>query len=352
MAHRQSFNRPESHEKTMADYRRFSKLAVILHADIAGSTALLHQNEVVAHERIKHSFLRFSDVINSYRGNVRELRGDALVAQFDRASDAVAAALLFQEYQSQYIAQLDDDIHPVLRIGIALGEVIIDDHTVTGTGVVLAQRVEQLAIPGGLCVTSAVHETLPERMPFNRENLGEQTLKGFGDQMRVYRVTARPGGAILPPDKAVKSWLVLNSARLGRAIAIVALVVAGGAVLSSGYRHFNSVSPTAIHWIVPLSETTRQNPVMISPRSIQTGEKIFKQNCASCHGKNADGNGFFGQNLDPRPANLHTVSKSHSDGEFAYKIRKGRGAMPGWEETLDENQIWSLVNYIRSLDKH
>ena len=164
------------------------KLVVILHADVAGSTTLVQQDERLAHERIQNAFRRFSDTIGKYHGRVQELRGDALLAEFERASDAVTAALAFQSDHSDHLAKLNDDIQPKIRVGIALGEVIIADGTVTGAGVVLAQRVEQLAESGGICITSAIHEALPNRMPFSLESLGEQSLKGFDDHVRVYRV--------------------------------------------------------------------------------------------------------------------------------------------------------------------
>ena len=92
----------------MADKRQSSKLAVILHADVAGSTALVQQDEHLAHERIQDAFRRFSDTIGKYQGRVRELRGDALLAEFERASDAVTAALAFQIDHNDHNAQLSD----------------------------------------------------------------------------------------------------------------------------------------------------------------------------------------------------------------------------------------------------
>ena len=97
-------------------------------------------------------------------------------------------------------SKLDDDIQPRIRVGIAMGEVVIADNTVTGVGVVLTQRVEQLADSGGLCITSAIHEALPKRMPFDLENLGKQTLKGFDDPVRVYRVELSPDQSIPLPQ--------------------------------------------------------------------------------------------------------------------------------------------------------
>ncbi len=133
----------------MAKDRLSGKLAVILHADVAGSTQLVRQDEHLAHERIQDSFHRFGDIIEKYKGKVLELRGDALLAEFERPSDAVTATLSFQADQAHHNSQIKDDLRPTVRIGIAMGEVIVADSTVTGEGVVLAQRVEQLAVPGG-----------------------------------------------------------------------------------------------------------------------------------------------------------------------------------------------------------
>ena len=184
----------------MTEERLPSKFSFILHADIAGSTALVQQDEDLAHKRIRETFRRFDETITKYHGHVCELRGDALLAEFERASDAVTAALVFQAKQSDYLAQLDDNILPAVRVGIALGEVVIADDTITGAGVVLAQRVEQLAEPGGVRITGAIHEALPQRMPFDQENLGEQRIKGFDEQIRVYTVSLRPGISMPEPE--------------------------------------------------------------------------------------------------------------------------------------------------------
>jgi len=176
------------------------KLAIILHADVIGSTSLVQQNETLAHERIQDVFHQFSETINSYGGITRELRGDALVAEFERASDAVPAALAFQVINGEFNSKLDDDIQPQLRIGISLGEVIIADNTITGAGVVLAQRLEQLAEPGGVVVQGSVSETIPARMPFEFDSLGEQVLKGFDQPVRAFVVRLQPGKELPKPE--------------------------------------------------------------------------------------------------------------------------------------------------------
>jgi len=176
------------------------KLAVILHADVVGSTMLVQRDESLTHERIRDAFQRLSTTTSTYGGTAHEIRGDALVAEFSRASDAVCAALVFQADNIDYNAALGDDIRPEVRIGISLGEVVVADGTLTGAGVVLAQRLEQLAEPGGVVVQGSVSETVPTRLPFEFESLGEQTLKGFDQPVRALRVLLKTGEAVPEPE--------------------------------------------------------------------------------------------------------------------------------------------------------
>ncbi len=181
------------------------KLAVVLHADVVGSTELVQLNESVAHERIRGSFRRLSETITSHGGSTREIRGDALVAEFARASDAVTAALAYQTRNADSGAARDDDLRPQLRIGISLAEVIVADDTITGAGVVLAQRLEQLAVPGGVVVQGSVSETVPRRLPFDFDSLGEQTLKGFEQPVRAFVARLRSGEQVPEPERVVAS---------------------------------------------------------------------------------------------------------------------------------------------------
>jgi adenylate cyclase len=208
------------------------KLAVILHADVVGSTSLVQRNETLAHDRIQDAFRRLSETINAYGGVAHEIRGDALVAESARASDAVCAALSFQQANTEHNTQLDDDIAPVVRVGIALGEEVFADEMVTGAGVVLAQRVEQLAEPGGVCVTAAIHEAIPQRMPFDQESLGEQEVKGFEEPVRVYRVALKPGEVVPEAEPSRQDQSPSKPRRLIIAfVAVVVLLVAGGVVV-------------------------------------------------------------------------------------------------------------------------
>lgn len=182
-------------------------LAVILHADVVGSTTLVQKDETLAHARIRMVFQRFAKTINAYGGTAREIRGDTLVAEFSRASDAVSAALVFQIENTDHNQKLADTIRPELRIGISLGEVVVADGTITGAGVVLAQRLEQLSEPGGVIVQGSVFETVPVRLPFVFESLGEQSLKGFDQPVRASIVRLKLGEPAPAPESRVAAVL-------------------------------------------------------------------------------------------------------------------------------------------------
>ena len=229
------------------------RLSVVLHADVMGSTALVKCNETLAHERIRDAFRRFSETIRAYGGTPHEVRGDALLATFARVSDAVSASLSFQTANARHNDTLGDDVRPEVRVGIALGEVIVADGTLTGTDVVTAQRIEQLAEPGGVCIQGTAYETIPRRLPFEYTSLGEQALKGFDEPVRVYAVSSRPGEEIPGPDPKQPIGRLFD-----RRLVIVcaaALVVVAGALtfwLSPWEPHIERADPARM--ALPLPE--------------------------------------------------------------------------------------------------
>ncbi len=122
-----------------------------------------------------------------------------------------------------------------------------------------------------------------------------------------------------------------------------------GAVYAGPAGH-NDGNKAAAHWMSPKQDAEKPNPIKADAASIDRGKKYYFQNCASCHGAKAMGDGPAAVALNPKPTNLVAMSGGHPDGDFAWKIANGRGSMPGWKTTLSENQIWDLVNYIQNLN--
>ncbi len=100
-------------------------------------------------------------------------------------------------------------------------------------------------------------------------------------------------------------------------------------------------------WAAPAKEAARKNPVPADKDSIARGGPIYNTHCALCHGEKGKGDGVAGSTLSPRPADLTKHAGHHGDGELAWKIAHGRGAMPGFKNVLTEEQIWDVVNFIR-----
>jgi len=103
------------------------------------------------------------------------------------------------------------------------------------------------------------------------------------------------------------------------------------------------------HWASPKAAAAMPNPMMADNASINRGKESFFKYCSSCHGAKAMGDGPAGAALNPKPTNLVAMAGGHPDGDFAWKIANGRGAMPAWKTALTQNQIWDLVNYIQNL---
>jgi mono/diheme cytochrome c family protein len=104
-------------------------------------------------------------------------------------------------------------------------------------------------------------------------------------------------------------------------------------------------------WEAPKAEAQLKNPTPFTAESINDGKAMFKELCSHCHGDNAEGLKPEETGLEKNTGNLHKRLKSHSDGDFFWKIQNGKDEMPSFSKELTENQIWDIINYIRSTGK-
>ena len=103
-------------------------------------------------------------------------------------------------------------------------------------------------------------------------------------------------------------------------------------------------------WAAPASADKITNPLKGDQKSLATGKKLFKMQCAVCHGFKGKGDGVAGAGLNPKPANLTSEAvQSQTDGAIFWKIQEGLGPMPNYKSSLKENYRWSIINYIRTL---
>ncbi len=110
-----------------------------------------------------------------------------------------------------------------------------------------------------------------------------------------------------------------------------------------------SVLPVMAHtWTAPTEAAARKNPVPADSASALRGEKLFVANCASCHGEDAKGLAADKAGLQEAPPDLAQRLNHHTDGDFFWKIEQGRGEMPSFADILQQEQIWDIINFIKT----
>jgi len=131
---------------------------------------------------------------------------------------------------------------------------------------------------------------------------------------------------------------------------LVTLIFISGAsaLISSTKKTVIQTTP----WVAPASADALKNPTKDNEASIEKGKTLYNQMCSVCHGKKCKGDGPGGLALKPKPANLTLpTTRTQSDGALYWKITEGKGSMASYKKQLSEEQRWSLVNYIKDMEK-
>jgi TolB-like protein len=171
------------------------RLAAILAADVAGYSRLMGANEEGTLERLKGLRRELLDPkIAEHHGRIVKTTGDGMLVEFASVVDAVRCAVEVQQAMPERNTGIAADSRIELRIGINLGDVIVEGDDLYGDGVNIAARIEALADAGGVFVSNTVHDHVRDRLPFVFEDLGEQQVKNIARPVRVYRVGLRASG--------------------------------------------------------------------------------------------------------------------------------------------------------------
>jgi TolB-like protein/class 3 adenylate cyclase/tetratricopeptide (TPR) repeat protein len=165
------------------------RLAAIMAADIVGYSHLIELDEDGTLAAIKLLRREIIDpLLAEHHGRIAKLMGDGAIVEFGSVVDALACAVAIQKEVSARQTGFGSDRRIVFRIGINLGDVVVEDGDLLGDGVNIAARLEGLAEPGGILVSSTVHDHLQGRLSFHLEDIGDRSLKNIARPVRVYRV--------------------------------------------------------------------------------------------------------------------------------------------------------------------
>src|SRR5262245_870121 len=227
-------------EGAMADPSSRRKLTAILSADVVGYSRLMAANEATTVETLKSYRDIIARLVVRRGGRVVNAPGDALLAEFPSAVEAVQAAIEIQISLEGHNIDLEPDRRMQFRIGVNLGDVIEEaDGTIYGDGVNIAARMEALAEGGGICISSSVYDAVEGKLSFGFDFLGEQQVKNIAKPVRVYRVRAEP---------RLPSASLRSKRRLQWRIALpaLALIAALGALGAWQYRHLSVPPPERV----------------------------------------------------------------------------------------------------------
>jgi class 3 adenylate cyclase len=164
------------------------RLAAILAADVVGYSRLMEADEAATHARLKALRKDLIDpAIARHKGRIVKLTGDGALVEFPSAVGAVLAAAEIQRAVAGHEADRPAEERIAFRIGINLGDVIIEDDDIYGDGVNVAARLEALAAPGGICVARNVYNQVKSKVDFGFAAMGEQRVKNISEPVTVYR---------------------------------------------------------------------------------------------------------------------------------------------------------------------
>jgi adenylate cyclase len=176
----------------MAQERAERRLAAILAADVAGYSRLMEIDEegtLADLKRYRRSVI--DPKITEHRGRIVKTTGDGILVEFASVVDAVRCAVDIQRQMAEQNASVPQERRIEFRIGLNVGDIIIDDKDIYGDGVNIAARLESLAAPGGICVSRVVRDQVRDKLDFSFQDMGEQQVKNITRPVRTHRILLR-----------------------------------------------------------------------------------------------------------------------------------------------------------------
>ena len=165
------------------------RLSAILAADVVGYSRLMEQDEADTFERLRTLRKEILEPeVAAYHGHIFKLTGDGFLAEFPSVIDAVECAAVVQNKLAEKNSAIEEDLRIDVRMGINIGEVIVEDDDRFGEGVNIAARLQELADPGGIWVSAKVAGEVGKKLPFELESVGLHRLKNMEEPIGAFRV--------------------------------------------------------------------------------------------------------------------------------------------------------------------
>jgi class 3 adenylate cyclase len=203
------------------------KLATILSADVAAYSRLMAQDEEQTLRTFRGHKQVFESLVAMHRGRIFNTAGDAILAEFGSTVEAVRCATEIQAALRTRNDQLPPSRQVRFRIGVNLGDVMVQGQDLLGDGVNLAARLQAAAEPGGICVSGSVHDQIRNKLSLSFQSLGEMNFKNIPQPVRTFSISGVDGQAALPSPKGGWRSVPGLSAKWLAAFALLVLIAAG-----------------------------------------------------------------------------------------------------------------------------
>ena len=178
------------------------RLSAILAADVAGYSRLMHHDEETTHAKLTALLAdAVEPSIAEHGGRVVKNTGDGFLADFPSAVQAVRAAVQFQSRIKELTIGDAEDRRIALRVGVNIGDVIVEPHDIFGDGVNVAARLESIAEPGGICVSASAYDQVRGKVGVEFADLGDQNLKNIARAVRAYATLPNRPSPAIPPSR-------------------------------------------------------------------------------------------------------------------------------------------------------
>ena len=262
----------------MAEERVQRRLAAILAADVVGYSRLMGKDEAGTRARFNgHLKELIEPTIDNWQGRIVKTVGDGLLVEFASVVDAVRCAVEIQQGMAERNAHESDSERIAFRIGVNLGDVIVEGDDIHGDGVNVAARLEALAEPGNICMSRAARDQIRDRMDITLEDMGEVAVKNIIRPVRAFRSR----NFARAPHKTVAAPIAVNRMpghrrRLGVLAAIAVLLVVAGAALLWLKPWSTDVEAASIHRMAfPLPDKPSIAVLPFADRSASQDQEYF-----------------------------------------------------------------------------
>jgi len=312
-------------EESLSPQALERKLATILSADVAEYTRLMAEDEEQTLRTFRGHAEIFQSLVVLHRGRIFNTAGDAILAEFGSAVEAVRCATEIQAALRTRNDQLPPSRQVRFRIGVNLGDVMVQGKDLLGDGVNVAARLQSAAEPGGICISGSVYDQIRNKLSLSFKSLGEKSFKNIPHTVRTFSITEAEGHGALPAAENERRALAGNWAKW--LIAAVLLFVVAGGYWAFSQNHRAKLEQVRVPAEPKRQMAERETKAAVEPRAAEDAQRRAQAERAGAEAARRE---LQAAAVPPEPArppaNAPSAAAGAADGLYAGPICYGPAA--------------------------